>query len=302
METFEYIPVYLFSRLARNLSFRMAGRVGGALASLLFALPHSRKIVTLDNLSKAFPDLAPRQIKRLARGAYRNYGTAMMEFFWSNGKTAEEILKTVQVSDDSAIRKYLGTPQALLFLSAHCGNWEWMLQAVRLYVGRPMTAVVHPLRNRRVDRLVESIRVQFGNSMIPMGSAVREVVYALHSGGYVCMLGDQSGPKEAVFIDFFGRPAATHRGAAAFSLRTGAPLILTLVERCPDGTYDLRFEDIDRTGLDKYTEENVVELTRRHTAALERYIRLRPDQWLWMHKRWKHTGYYESQVHTKEPA
>jgi KDO2-lipid IV(A) lauroyltransferase len=129
-----------------------------------------------------------------------------------------------------------------------------------------------------------------------MGPSVRQVVRALQEGKTIALLGDQSGPRESVFIEFFGRPAATHRGPAAFSLRNGTPIVMIFLVRREDGTYDALFEEVDRSGLTGPSEENIVELTRRHTALLEKYVRLYPDHWLWMHKRWKHTAYFEQQV------
>jgi KDO2-lipid IV(A) lauroyltransferase len=105
----------------------------------------------------------------------------------------------------------------------------------------------------------------------------------------VLMLGDQSASRESLFIDFFGRPAATHRGPALFALKTGAPMVMGLLLRQSDGRYAAEFEEIPHDDLHGASERNVAELTRRHTAVLERYIRLYPDHWLWMHKRWKHT-------------
>lgn len=149
-------------------------------------------------------------------------------------------------------------------------------------------------RNKRIDAMIEQARTRWNNKTVSMGVSSREAFRALQDGAMMLILGDQSGPKEAVFIDFFGRPAATHRGAAAFSLKTKTPIIMTLMVRTNDGTYETVFEEIDKTGIEEYSEENVVELTRRHTAVLEKHIRLHPDHWLWMHKRWKHTEYYRS--------
>jgi len=97
-----------------------------------------------------------------------------------------------------------------------------------------------------------------------------------------------------VFVDFFGRPSATHRGPAVFSLRNNTPILMIFLVRRSDGTYDALFEEVDRNGLEAYTEQNILELTRRHTALAEKYIRRYPDHWLWMHKRWKHTPYFEA--------
>ena len=118
----------------------------------------------------------------------------------------------------------------------------------------------------------------------------------------VLMLGDQSGSKASLYVDFFGRPAATHQGPAAFSLKTGTPIVMVFLIRQKDGTSEAVFEEVDRTGLEAYTEENIIELTRRHTAILERYIRQHPDHWLWMHKRWKHTAYYQSHLTVEQDA
>jgi KDO2-lipid IV(A) lauroyltransferase len=134
-----------------------------------------------------------------------------------------------------------------------------------------------------------------------MGPSSRKVLAALAEHHVVLMLGDQSGPKEAVFVDFFGRPAATHRGVAAFSLKTGAPIVMGFLVRQKDGTYTMTLEEVDRTGLDSpNNEDNIIELTKRHTAILERWIRNYPDHWLWMHKRWKHTEYFTQQQNHEE--
>ena len=301
-ELVEYIPFLFLSWLARRLRFSTAGKVGATLGSWAFALPIRRKEIALDNLARAFPEFSKDQLRRIARGAFRNYGTVLMEFLWSDGRTEEQLLETIHAVDAEFIKKHFAEPRAVILLSGHYGCWEWLVKPVRLSIGRPVTSIVYHQRNKRIDRFVDRVRCQFGNSTVPMGIGVREVLRVLRAGGVVAMLGDQSGPKESVFIDFLGRPAATHRGAAAFSLKTNTPIIMAFLLRQGDGRYQLMFEEVDRTGLGSYTEENVTELTRRHTAILERYIRMRPDLWLWMHKRWKHTEFYQSHVMAGETA
>jgi KDO2-lipid IV(A) lauroyltransferase len=185
--------------------------------------------------------------------------------------------------------------KGVIFLSGHFGSWELIVPALRHAFDHPVTAIAQRQRNHRIDALLQVHRFRFGNSTIPMGVSARGVITALQEEKIVMVLGDQSGPKESVFIEFFGRPCATHRGAAAFSLRTGAPLVMGFLVRQRDGTYECSLEEVDRTGIEEYTEEHIVELTRRHTAILEKTISLHPDHWLWMHKRWKHTQFYESQ-------
>ena len=302
MEFLEYLPVLLFSRIARRLSFRTAGRLGAFLGALAYFFPLSRKAIALENLSRALPELSTADHRRIALGSFRNYGITLMEFFWSNGRSKEELLETICLMNVEVAERNLAPGRSLILVSGHFGCWELIVQTLRHTLGRPIAAIAHRQRNRRVDRLVTGIRSQFGNYVVPMGIAVRQVMGAISRGHVILMLGDQSGPKEAMFIDFFGRPAATHRGAAAFALKTGTPLIMVFMVRAPDGKYEVHFEEVDRAGIESYTQEHVDELTRRHTRILERHIRERPDLWLWMHKRWKHAGYFESRhdVHEAE--
>jgi len=302
MEWLEYLPFVFLSWVARRLSFRRAGQVGAALAMIAYHLPLSRKGIARENISKSFPDLQSSQVNEIARGAFKNYGIALMEFLWCDGRSKEELVQIIHLKDFDIVTRSLVQHRSVILLSGHFGAWELIVQGLRHPLGRPMAVIVHPLRNRRVDRIVSRIRTQFGDRVIPMGVAVREVLHAIRGGYIIGMLGDQSGPKEAAIVNFFGRPAATHRGAAAFALKTKTPLVMVFFIRREDGTYDIQFVEVDRTGIESYSEEHVDEPTRRHTAILEQYIRLRPELWLWMHKRWKHSEYFQSKQPAKEAS
>ena len=294
VETVEYHCFAFLCWLARSLSFRMAGKVGSFLGGMGYYIILTRRKVTLDNLAHAFPELLERQRRRIAHASFRNYGIALVEMLWAGGQSADQLMKVARLSNPDVVKKHLDQSNGLIILSGHFGGWELIIHPVRLHLGRPFVIIVQRQRNRRIDAMIDASRAKWNNKTIPMGVSSREAFRTLREGGIVAMLGDQSGPKEAVFIDFFGRPAATHRGAAAFSLKTGAPIVMLFLIRQKDGTYDTVFEEVSKSGMEEYTEENVIELTRRHTALLEKYIRLYPDHWLWMHKRWKHTEFYQS--------
>jgi KDO2-lipid IV(A) lauroyltransferase len=212
---------------------------------------------------------------------------------WSGGQTRETLVDVCRLVNPQVLHSRLDGPHGVIFLSGHLGNWENLASSFALHLGVSISVIAQRQRNRRIDEMMNRVRSRWGCRMVSMGVSTREVFRALQEGKAVAMLGDQSGPKESIFLDFFGRPAATHRGAAAFSLKAGAPIIMVMFVRAKDGKYDVHFEEVDRNGIEEYTEENIVELTRRHTQVLEKYIRMYPDQWLWMHKRWKHTEYYE---------
>jgi KDO2-lipid IV(A) lauroyltransferase len=294
-ERIEYLFFLLLHRLARVVSFGVATRVGAALGNGVFSLTGLRKRVTLENLRHAFPEKSEGEIARIARGAYRNYGIAVTQMLWSGSASADDLKSKVHVGDMGPAERALARGRGLILMSAHFGCWELLVSAVRLHMGTPFVMIVQTQRNRRINALVDRLRSRFDNQTIAMGPSVRQVVRALEEGKTVVMLADQSGPRESVFIEFFGRPAATHRGPAVFSLRNDTPIVMVFLVRRPDGTYDALFEEVDRGGLTGSSEEDVVELTRRHTALVEKYIRRFPDHWLWMHKRWKHTAYFEGQ-------
>jgi KDO2-lipid IV(A) lauroyltransferase len=293
-ERFEYLLFLFISAIACRLSFRWAGRVGAFLGNVVFSLTNFRKAITLDNLTKAFPEKSEEEISAIARGAFRNYGIALVESLWTRNKSEEELRRVVRVENADVMQSALALGRGVLFLSGHYGSWELLVSAGRLHFTMPFAIVVQQQRNRRIDALIDASRSRFGNTTISMGVSSRRVLTALAEKKIVTLLGDQSGPKEAVFIDFFGRPAATHRGVAAFSLKTGAPIVMGFLVRQSEGTHVLTLQEVDRAGIDS-SNEGIDELSRRHVAILEQWIRKHPDHWLWMHKRWKHTKFFEQQ-------
>lgn len=302
-EAIEYFLFRLINRIARFLSFRSAGAVGAFLGNAVFSLTSFRKSITLDNLQNAFPEKNEIEIAAIARGAFKNYGIALVESLWARHQSAETLISKVRIVNAEVLAQARSLQKGVLLLSAHFGSWELLASSVRLNAGTPFGMIVQRQRNQRIDAALDAMRSRFGNFTIPMGPSSRKVLNALAENCVVLILGDQSGPKEAVFVDFFGRAAATHRGVAAFSLKTGAPIVTGFLVRQADGTYTMTLEEVDRTGLDSpNNEENIIELTKRHTAILERWIRKHPDHWLWMHKRWKHTAYYNQHQTVEEDA
>ena len=293
-ETIEYTLFRAVQRLARLLSYGAAERLGRILGMFAYVLAIPRRRVALDNLVHAFPEKSRKEIHAIARGAFRNYGISLVEMLWSGQADRDELTGLVRLINPEVADQALKQGKGLILLSGHFGSWELLVSSFLLNLGKPATVIVQLQRNRKIDAVIDAQRRRFNVTTIPMGPSVREVLRTLEQKGTLLLLADQSGPKESLFIDFFGRPAATHKGTAAFSLKSGAPIVFVALLRQPDATHQAVFEEVDRGGLDGYNEENVAELTRRHAAVLERYIRLYPDHWLWMHKRWKHTEYFQS--------
>jgi KDO2-lipid IV(A) lauroyltransferase len=293
-ESVEYFLFLFLHWLARGLSFGMTTTLGSALGSFVFHVVGYRRKVTFENLARAFPELPPHEVRRIALGAYRNYGISIVQMLWAGRQPEDTLKRIVRITNSSLLDDLLARGRGLMILSAHFGSWELIPHTWRFYVKAPFVVVVQQQRNKKIDSFIDAQRRRHETFTVRMGPFVRAILSALAERKVVLMLADQSGPKEAIFVDFLGRPAATHRGAAAFCLKTRAPLVFGVLVRQYDGTYETTFEEIDYSDLTDYNDDSVVELTRRHVAALERRIREHPDQWLWMHKRWKHTEYYES--------
>jgi Kdo2-lipid IVA lauroyltransferase/acyltransferase len=297
----EYALFRLLAWLVRPLSPRGAQRVGAGLGLATLLCTGYRTKVTRDNLARAFPELPAAERARIMRGAYRNYGIALVEMLWTYGQDPGVLAPLVQIENPELLERALGRGKGVILLSAHYGSWELLLSSVRLHIPVRVTAIAQRQRNEYVDAHIDMRRRRFDTVTVPMGPAVREVLVALQRNEVVLILGDQSGPKESIFVPFFDRPSATHRGAAAFALRTGAAMLALFLVRQTDGTYRGAFEEIDTSVHEGSREDQVVELTIRHAAVLERAIRRHPDHWLWMHKRWKHTPYYEA-LHQNDAA
>jgi KDO2-lipid IV(A) lauroyltransferase len=291
-ETLEYFALAAMVQIVGRMSLGKATAVGKFLGTLVFSLTGFRKDVTMQNLQRAYPDKRSSELETIARDAYRNYGASIACLLWYARQSAERVQAAVQYVNPEVYRNALSAGRGVIVLSGHYGSWELLPPSICLRFGQPVLIIIQHQRNKRVDRMIDAIRRRFGNTTVSMGSSVREVMQALQQGKVIAMLGDQSGPKEAEFTPFFGTPAATHRGAAAFSLKTGAPIVMVFYVRQEDSTYVAIFEKVDQTGLQGYSDSAVAELTRRHTAVLEKHIRLHPDHWLWMHRRWKHAEYY----------
>jgi len=290
----EYLGFLVVRAIGAVLPFRLAGGVGSLLGWFVFRCTPIRKRVTMENLNFAFPELPARDRAQIAKGAYRNYGRAILEMLWEWSASATRIRSVIHLVNPEIAVDAFRRGNGAIILSAHFGSWEFLLATSYFALQEPMTVIVQRQRNRKIDALVDRNRSRFDAHTVDMGQAIREVLRTLKEKGVIFLLGDQSGSKESIFLPFFGRPAATHRGAAAFALRSRAALIMVFLVRRADGTYDAHFEEVGFADLKESNEQNIIELTRRHMAVLERHIRAHPDHWLWMHKRWKHTAYFES--------
>lgn len=284
----EFILFSFFGFLVRLMPLRLAQLFGKSIGSLGYLFAGWRRAIAIDNLTHAFPEKSQEEIRKIALGAFRNYAISISEFVWFPRLTPERLRKLVRVQNVDAAEGVYSRGKGMVFVSAHFGNWELLALAGAHFTGYRVTIIVQDQRNKLVNKEINQYRTMWGNSVVPMGSSVREILRKLSDGQVVAMLADQSAPMEGLYVPYFGRPASTHQGPAIFSLRTGAAIMMGFLIRKQNGKYELVHEEVPTQDLNEYNQKNVAELTRRHVALLEKYVRMYPDQWLWMHRRWKH--------------
>ena len=285
----EYVAFQLIKWAVLAMPLKSAQRLGGYLGRAAYGLVSSRRRIAMENLRHAFPEKSEDERRAIVKGAFRNYGITLVELLWFPNLTDGILRKLITVRNPELLARGRDAGRGMVWLSGHFGNWELIALGVARLTGIPVSIIVQTQANKLIDRVINGHRCLFGNIVIPMGMPVRGIIKTLSEGGVIAIAPDQSGPMEGPFVDFFGRRVATHQGPAVFALRMGAPMLIGFMIRKADGTYEATLEEVPTSDLTVPTEENIVELTRRHTAILERAIRLNPDHWLWMHRRWKHT-------------
>ncbi len=273
-----------FSVLPRRLA-RALGAWFGAMAWL--ALPKLRR-AGLRNLELAFPAMPPAERELLLRHMYRSLGWQLAEFCRMPRYTRENTRGIVRYE---GLEHYLAARErgrGVLIVTGHLGAWE-LSSFWHSLMGYPMTMVIRRLDNPRVDALVNGIRCLHGNRVVHKDDFARGLLAAMRQGETVGILMDTNmTPPQGVFVPFFGVAACTASGLARVALRTGAAVLPGfLVWEPAENRYILRFGPeiaLISTGDD---EHDTLENTARFTAAIEDAIRRCPDQWLWVHRRWK---------------
>ncbi|MDI6803218.1 MAG: lysophospholipid acyltransferase family protein [Bacteroidota bacterium] len=283
----EYLLFRFFRFIILNLSLKNAQQLGLKLANIFFIILTRRKQIAADNLRQAFPEKSDKEILRIAKNAFQNFGITIVELLWFPRLTPEILDNLIKYKNLELMMNRYKEGKGVIMLSGHFGNWELLAFATGFISKISMIMIAKTQTNLLVDKIINEHRTLFGNKVVPMEVAVREVLSSLNKGGIVAMIADQSAPKESLFVNFFGKKVATFQGPAVFGLRTGAAMQMGIIIRKPDFTYEVIIEEIQTSDLTEYNEANVYELTQRHTAVLEKYIRLYPEQWMWTHRRWK---------------
>jgi KDO2-lipid IV(A) lauroyltransferase len=289
LASLNYGVALLLYELLNVLPRWVAEELGTAVGLLVYRIDRRHRLLVQEQLHLAFPSWPIARIRRTARQCYVNFGQSAVEFARLGRSSRSEILNSVSVEGEDHLRAARDQGRGVIFLTAHLGNWELMAVVCTL-LGYRLFPVVRPLDNPWLNRLIDRIRSRYGSAMISKKTetAGRDVIHALRRGDCVGILLDQNmASYDGVFVEFFGRPACTSNGLALIARRTGAPVIPAFIVREADGRHRIIIERPVELVKSRDIERDVLVNTGRCTSVIERMVRAYPEQWLWMHRRWK---------------
>ncbi len=268
--------------LLGRLSWRGAQGLGKGLGQVGWHLARRDRRRTLDHLRIAFPELAERERRRLGQASFCHHGQTLTECLHLMSKGCEEVARVVEVEGWAHVEEARRAGRPILVVTGHCGNWE-LIGAAANCRGLGLRPVAREVEDSGLQRLVLSFRERFGTYGIARGgkAAARELLASVRGGGALAMLIDQDTKVEGVWVPFFGRPAFTPVGAARLAARLDAAALPTFIERRPDGSHRVTFHP------PLELPEDTTEATAVMTATIEAQIRHHPEQWVWMHRRWR---------------
>ncbi len=259
--------------------------VSAALA--YFHLFPRHRLITLYNLRASFPEKEDAEIRAIAKGVFRHIAIVGAELFDLPGLSRENIHNMVTMEGLDNLRRALEKGRGVIFVSAHFGNWELSAVAMSLVV-KPLAVIYRPLDNSLLDDMIFAIRSATGNTPLAKEGAMRQMLRHLQRNSILGILVDQNvARREGVFVEYFSRPACTSDGVAQLAMRTKAAVLPTFCVRKADGTYLFRVEEEMPTVDTGDWDADVIVNTQNYTKIIEDRVREHPDQWLWVHNRWK---------------
>jgi KDO2-lipid IV(A) lauroyltransferase len=283
-----YVAVRLVIAVVQALPLEFCEQGAGWMATLLGRVLGIRRRVVEENLRTAFPNLTPQERAEIAQQMWRHLFLMAAEIAHTPRKVHETNWKEHShiVNQELFVRTLLcGRP--LVLVSAHFGNFELGGYLMGLF-GFPTYTVARRLDNRFLDRFVNDFRGRTGQFMLPKNGSREMIQSILERNGILTLLGDQAAGEKACWVNFFGRPASTHKAVAAFSLVNGAPTMVSYARRL-DRTlhYEVGPEAICDPRAPGFDLGSIPLLAQWYTNQLENLVRRSPGQYWWLHRRWK---------------
>lgn len=292
MDYLVYFVVRATIALVQLLPWDLALGLARLLAWVAYRVNRRHRLVAAENLRCAFPELDDAAIDALVRRTYRHFITVAVEMMKLprvlRRDNYQEFTHWVPADAEARGIAWARCGRPLLILTGHLGNWEVLGYTIGL-VGLSAGIIARKLDNPYLDQLVRDFRQRTGQVMLDKNDDYDKILGLLAGGGFVGMVGDQDAGARGLFVDFFGRPASTFKSIALLSLEYQAPILVVGSARVGHPMrYRLYFEDAILPEDYAADRDAVRSITQRYTDALERMVRRHPEQYFWLHRRWKH--------------
>jgi Kdo2-lipid IVA lauroyltransferase/acyltransferase len=282
----EHAAVAVVRFVMRVLPDALVRQLGALLGLAFYALDRVHRRVAETNLATAFPKKSAEDRQVITRAMFVHFGRLLLELLKFSTLDPARMRERLEFEGRDRAELAYAQGKGVLFVTGHFGFWEIHAIGHGLEL-QPIGVLARALDNPYLNTLLEQVRGSTGNFVIYRHGAVRKVLRALAAGQGVAMLIDQHmHSPDAIYVDFFERPAATTSMLAALALRTGAPVVPVFALPLPGGRYRLIYEHAVPPP-DQDSPDAVREFTQRCTDVLEMYVRRHPSQWLWMHRRWR---------------
>jgi KDO2-lipid IV(A) lauroyltransferase len=282
----EYLAVASVIGFVRLLPMRAVLAAGTLLGRAFYAFDAGHRRLAMSNLHAAFPIRSRAECRAVARDMFAHFGRLLTVLLKFSTMGPDQMLRHVDFEGQERVAAAHAQGRGVLLFTGHFGFWE-INALVHALVIRPMAVLARPLDNPLLHNLLESVRTSTGNSVIYRRGAIRRVLRALGDNQAVAVLIDQHMQSaDAIYVDFFNRPAATTSALAALALRTGAPVVPVFALPQPRGRFRMVYEHPVEPPRGE-DPDAIREFTQRCTDVLEMYVRRYPELWLWMHRRWR---------------
>ena len=280
------VIIRALSWLSACLSHSQVQRVGRGLGWLLGSGLRFRRSEVQAALQRCFPEKSAADVRVVADGMYRHLGTLLIETLRTGHMDLAALDEEVDFSGFEKVMQILSRGRGLIVLTAHVGNFE-LLAMLAALKGAPLTVITKALKPKWLNDWWLETRGKFGVKMLPARDSYRYCRETLKANGILGFVLDQNMKRNrGIFVDYFGRPACTSPGLALLSAQTGAPVLPAFMLREPDGRH--RVHVFDPLPPPASADKAIIrQATQEYTTIIERFVRAHPDQWIWLHRRWR---------------
>jgi len=283
----QYILFICFVRLFQFFGLNISRKIIKCIATIIFYLIPIRKKIVEKNLRIAFPNLTKSEIEKLALKSYISIGYTFVEFFIFETLSEEKIRNLIYFNNSQLVEDIIKSKKAAILLTAHFGNWELGAISFPVLFNLKLSVLYKKMHNPYVTEWLIKVRNRFNNS-VAVGLSLKEIIYELKQNKVVGIVADQRAPKDSTIqVNFFNTGITSFSGPASLAVKFNIPIYFVISNRNEDYTYNCDIMPIEYN-QDVSDSEKIIQITQKYYTLLENYIKKYPEQWFWLHNRWKH--------------